>query len=257
MTWERRRAARRLSRRQPGVTVVIVSWNTAEVTSDVVAAVRELSAPSVRVLVIDNGSTDGSPALLRHWPGLDTILLRRNVGHGIALDLGLLASGTTVAVTLDSDALPLTDTWLEPAVEPVRSGRAVLAGLRSSRDFVHPVYAAVDTAAFIQRRLSFQVHITPGVTAETVRWGENAWDTGELMTRRLRRSDLHFVEPTENPLPGLPGMTAGNVVYHHGGVSRSEDPADRAHAVADWRAARERLHVAGAAGARQRDTEPS
>jgi glycosyltransferase involved in cell wall biosynthesis len=239
------------------VTVVVVSWNTAEVTADVLRAVRALSPPDVRVLAVDNGSTDGSRSLLQAWPWLDTMLLRRNVGHGIALDLGVLASTTSVVVTLDSDAIPLHRGWLDPAVQPVRAGRAVLAGLRASRDFVHPVYAAVDAATFVRRRLSFQVHINPGVTAETVRWGENAWDTGELMTRRLGAQEVAFVDPTENPVSGLPGMTAGGVVYHHGGVSRSGDALARARAMAEWRSACDRLGLGEVLDPRGRETRPS
>ncbi len=244
VTWARRRAMRHLARRRQGTTVLVVSWNTAEVTADTLRAVRAYSPPDVRVLVVDNGSADGSRQMLAAWPGLDTMLLRRNVGHGIALDLGVLASTTSVVVTLDSDALPLRRGWLEPVVDPVRAGQAMLAGLRASRDFVHPVYAAVDAATFVRRRLSFQVHITPGTTAQTVRWGENAWDTGELMTRRLDPRDVLFVERTDNPVGGLPGMTAGGVVYHHGGVSRSADPNTRALALAQWRAARDSLGLA-------------
>lgn len=246
VTLERWRSARGLARRRPGVTVVIVNWNTVEVTGDVVRAVRAYSPPDVRILVIDNASTDGSRQRFRSWSSVDTMLLRRNVGHGIALDLGVLACTTSVVVTLDSDAIPLRPGWLDPAVQPVRSGAAVAAGLRSSRDFVHPVYSAVDAATFVRRRLSYQVHIEPGVTAETVRWGENAWDTGELMTRRLGADEVAFVDPTENPVDGLPGMTAGGVVYHHGGISRSRDSVTRDRAVTQWRSACERLGLSDA-----------
>ncbi len=232
-----RGAARlRAPRLVDGTTVAIVNWNTKQVTGDVLRAVTRLSPPDVRVLVVDNGSTDGSADMLRHWPGIETMLLRTNAGHGVALDLAVLASKTTVTLTLDSDAIPLDAGWLDPAVEPVRSGRAVLAGLRSSRDFVHPVYCAVDTRAFARRRLSFQVHREPSADRGEV-WGQNAWDTGELLTRALAPNEVVFVDPTENRAPGLPGMTTGNVVYHHGGMTRSASGGVSDSALAGWRAA--------------------
>jgi len=238
------RALRRLDSLVDGVTVIIVNWNTKDVTSDVINAVKELSPPATRILVVDNGSTDGSAAALRAWPGIETMFLRSNAGHGVALDLAVCATRTKTAVTLDSDALPLTPRWLEPAGAPVGSGRAVLAGLRASRNFVHPVYSAVDTATFVRRGLSYQSFIPPGVDGRAARWGEEAWDTGELMTRRLAPDEVVFVDPTENPVPGLPGMTTGGVVYHHGGVSRNANGAVDPTALDLWREACRRLRAA-------------
>lgn len=248
--WTRLVAQRRLDQLTEGVTVVIVNWNTRDVTADVVTAVQKLSGADIRVLVVDNGSTDGSPDLFRTWPGIQTMLLRSNAGHGVALDLAVCSARTSVVVTLDSDAIPLRTGWLEPAVGPVKAGTAVLAGLRSRRNFVHPVYAAVDTAEFVRRRLSFQTFVPPGVDSAAAVWGENAWDTAELMTGRLAPDEVQFVERTPNLLPGLPGMTAGDVVYHHGGVSRAStgevDPA----ALAAWREATTALLSAAGNGSR-------
>jgi len=129
--------------------------------------------------------------------------------------------------------------WLVPAAEPVQTGRAALAGLRATRGFVHPVYLAVDVATFVEERLSFQVHRADR-GADTV-WGCNAWDTGELMTQRVGAARVEFVEPTANQVEGLPGMTAGGVVYHHGGVTRG--PGGGA-ALGSWRAACRALGLA-------------
>ena len=171
------------------------------------------------------------------------MLLPSNAGHGVALDLAVCTTRTTVAVTLDSDAIPLTEGWLDQIVEPVVSRRAVLAGQRSSRDFVHPIYSAVDTAEFVRRKLSFQVHRLPGLGSVDERWGVNAWDTAELMTPRLAPDEVVFVERTENAAPDLPGMTAGGVVYHHGGVSRASDGAVTTEALEGWRSACRSLGV--------------
>jgi hypothetical protein len=250
-----RLAARlRLRNLEQGVTVVIVNWNTKEVTADVVRTVQLLSPPTTRVLVVDNGSTDGSAEMFRNWPGITMMGLHSNAGHGVALDLAVCATRTTVAVTLDSDAIPLVEGWLDQAVEPVAAGRAVLAGLRSSRDFVHPVYAAVDTAAFVRRNLSFQVHRLRDA-AGNERWGDNAWDTGELMTSLLSPDEVRFVGATENTVPGLPGMTTGGVVYHHGGVSRATGGGVATGAFDAWRAACESLGLD--LGAHERDGVPS
>jgi glycosyltransferase involved in cell wall biosynthesis len=232
-----------LDRLVDGVTVIIVNWNTRDVTADVIRAVQSLSPPDIRILVVDNGSTDGSPEKLRTWPGIETLFLRSNAGHGVALDLAVCSVRTTTAVTLDSDALPLRTGWLDPATRPLKNPSVVLAGLRSSRNFVHPVYAAVKTAPFVRRRLSFQAFVPPGVSGSKARWGENAWDTAELLTGRLEPDEVVFIDRTENPVPGLPGMTTGGVVYHHGGVSRGANGSVDSEALLEWREACSRLQA--------------
>lgn len=233
----RLRAKLRLKPLRDGVTVVIVNWNTRSVTADVIRAVQRLSPRGTSVLVVDNGSTDGSRDMLRAWPGIKTMMLRSNAGHGPALDLAVCSVRTKIALTLDSDAIPLAEGWLDPAVGPVRSGSALLAGSRARRNFVHPIYLAVDVAQFVGRRLSFQVHRLPGVDGDATRWGENAWDTAELMTPRIPAAEVVFIDRTPNAVEGLPGMTAGGVVYHHGGVTRDTAGGVAGDAFVGWRSA--------------------
>jgi glycosyltransferase involved in cell wall biosynthesis len=232
----RARARLRLRRLETGVTVVIVNWNTGELTADVVKAVQHFSPLGTRVMLIDNGSSDDSRERFENWPRLTTRFLQRNAGHGVALDLGICWSRTDVTVALDSDAIPLRHGWLELAVDAIRDDGALLAGLRSRRGFVHPVYLAIDTAHFIRSRMSFQVHRDhPADGAIADEWGVNAWDTGELLTRVVPADRVRFVDPVPNRVAGLPGMTVGDVVYHHGGVSRGSDGCVSPGALTGWR----------------------
>lgn len=239
----RRRALWRFKRLSDGVTVVIVNWNTREVVADVIATVQATVPAGTRIVAVDNGSTDGSAHMLSGWPGIELVRHRRNAGHGVALDLAVLRSSTRITVTLDSDAVPLTTDWLDHVVEPVRAG-SVVAGLRATRGFAHPVLLAVDTREFVRRNLSFQVHVDAQVDPDARVWGSNAWDTGELMTRRLAPDEVTLVPPTPNRAPGLPGMTVADAVYHHGGVSRGASGAVSADALAGWHEALRALAVA-------------
>lgn len=236
---ERVFALARIRDLREGVTVVIVNWNTKDVTSDVIRAVQTLSPTGTNILLVNNGSTDGSREHFRTVKGIQTLFLGGNAGHGAALDIALSRVRTRTAVTLDSDAIPLRPDWLTPAVQPVAEGRAVLAGHRSSRAFVHPVYAAVNTREFLRRRLSFQIFVPPGVDPSTAVWGEEAWDTGEIMTRRLGEDEVVFVESGEVPVPGLRGGMTKDVVYHYGGLIRETTGALTAEAVAEWRRSHE------------------
>lgn len=240
----RLRARLRQSELEPGVTVIVVNWNTVEITSDVLRAVQRLSPAGTRVLLIDNGSTDGSRVRFEHWPGLDTVLLPSNAGHGAALDIGVLSVQTTVAVTLDSDAVPLRAGWLEPAVGPLLSGDALLAGVRSTRNFVHPVYLAIDTATFVRRRLSFQLHKTRRAPGEPEDWGRNAWDTAELLIAHFEPTEVRFVEGSPNTVPGLRGGSVSDVVYHHGGVTLNNQDGVPDEVLTEWRDACRALGMA-------------
>lgn len=233
----RARSRLRVRSLRHGVTVVIVNWNTEQVTADVLTAVQKLSPADTTILLIDNGSTDGSRERFAEWQGIETMFLSSNAGHGVALDLGVLSSRTKVTVTLDSDAIPLREVWLDIAVQPVLSGEALIAGLRSSRNFVHPVFLAIDTKTFVRRKLSFQVHVEPRPDDALVIWGVNGWDTGEVMARHFHNDEIRFLEPTPNAVAGLPGMTTASVVYHHGGVSRDSSGGVPDDALAGWRAA--------------------
>lgn len=217
----RRRAQLRRRPLLPGATVIIVNWNTLDVVIDTLQAVRALSPAGTRIRVIDNGSDDGSAAALDAQPGVDVTRLPFNVGHAVALDLALLTCRTEVAVLLDSDAVPLRNDWIATVVEPLRERDLVLFGSRSSRNFVHPMYMAVDVDAFARRSLTCAVHQHPGVTDDTKEWGVTAFDTAEWLSRMVAPHELDFLPTTANPVAGLPGMTVADAVYHHGGVTRA------------------------------------
>lgn len=211
----------RLRRRRDGVSVVVVSYNTRAVTVDTVAAVDRWTAAGVPVLVYDNASDDGSAEALSKNPRVDLVALRANVGHGVALDMAMGKVKTRHAVVLDSDAFPLNGQWLPFIHSLVGEPGVVVAGSRSRREFAHPFYLAIDVDEFLKRRLSFQVARAPETSVGEETWGVDAWDTGELLSRRLDSSEIRLIDRTRNPVDGLPGMTAGGLVYHHGGVSRT------------------------------------
>jgi GT2 family glycosyltransferase len=61
--------------------IVVLNWNGAE---DTLACLESLAVmpPSCRVLVVDNGSTDGSPERIREaFPGIELLLLPDNIGY--------------------------------------------------------------------------------------------------------------------------------------------------------------------------------
>ena len=95
---------------RPDVSVVIVSYNTSELT---VACLRRLLASatddvSFDVTVVDNASADGSAdAVAAAFPGVRLIRLTENVGWGRAVNRGAVASPGAHLLLLNPDAAPV------------------------------------------------------------------------------------------------------------------------------------------------------
>jgi GT2 family glycosyltransferase len=105
------------------VAVVIPNYNGRSFILNCLEAVQGQTVRAAEVVVVDNGSTDGSDRLIEEsFP--DVVLVRhdRNAGFGAAANLGFRRTRSPWVAVLNSDATPAPD-WLallEPhAVEDV------------------------------------------------------------------------------------------------------------------------------------------
>ncbi len=208
------------------VTVVVVNWNTKAILEVTLEAIRRHSPVHTDIVVIDNHSTDGSREWLRGRPhGVRPVLLPFNIHHGRGLDLGFVLARSKIVVTLDSDAFPYSDRWLDVLVESIESGDAVAAGLWGRRHRVHPACAAFRRDAYFRTNLSFSPFFSAAFAAgEEERFGENVWDTGELISIALQNQGTTLL-PTDDLEYG--GCTMAGVVYHHGALSRLPELDDQ------------------------------
>ncbi len=64
------------------ICIVVLNWNGADDTIACLRSLAVLSTPSCRVLVVDNGSTDGSAGRIRDaFPDVELLLLPSNLGY--------------------------------------------------------------------------------------------------------------------------------------------------------------------------------
>jgi GT2 family glycosyltransferase len=93
---------------RPEVDVGIVSWNTRELTLDVIRRLREDQPESLlRVFVRDNGSTDGTPeAIAETFPDVTLDADGRNLGFGAGMNRLIARSDGPWFFALNSDAWP-------------------------------------------------------------------------------------------------------------------------------------------------------
>lgn len=103
----------------PLVSVIIVSWNSAEHLPRCLDSLSRQTFQDFEVVIIDNGSSDqATDGLEQKYPGLDLRLerLASNLGFAVANNIGArLARGRWLAL-LNADAFPKTD-WLEKLLD--------------------------------------------------------------------------------------------------------------------------------------------
>ncbi len=101
------------------LAIVIPNWNGRELLEkylpSVIAAAERV--PGSEVIVVDNGSTDGSAALVEeHFPRVRLVALDTNLGFGGGSNAGFLAARHDVVVLLNSDMRVEPD-FLQPLLD--------------------------------------------------------------------------------------------------------------------------------------------
>jgi glycosyltransferase involved in cell wall biosynthesis len=90
------------------------------------------------IVVVDDASDDDTAAVVRRFPQVRLIELKRNVGKSRALIEGLKAAQGEMIMLLDADLSNITEHDVSALAEPVLKGRAdVSLSLRKNALFVH------------------------------------------------------------------------------------------------------------------------
>jgi len=87
----------------PLVSIVIDNFNYERFLADAVESALAQTHADTEVVVVDDGSTDGSRALLERWQGRIRVVLQPNGGQAAALNAGWEASRGELVLLLDAD----------------------------------------------------------------------------------------------------------------------------------------------------------
>lgn len=99
------------------VSVIIPNWNGKSLLSECLSSINKQTITSYEVIVVDNGSTDGSANyLIRHFPSVKVVCLNKNVGFARAINAGVKASSAKYVVLLNNDT-EVDKFWLENLVK--------------------------------------------------------------------------------------------------------------------------------------------
>ena len=91
----------------PQVMVIVLNWNGLTDTLECLESLSRLDYPACELVVVDNGSTDGSPAIIRvRFPDVTLVETGENLGFTGGNNLGLrraLEQGADYALLLNND----------------------------------------------------------------------------------------------------------------------------------------------------------
>ena len=122
----------------PRISVVIATFEGRNHLARCIPSLLATCAEDVELIVVDNGSTDGTPAwLAAEYPGVTVIALGRNVGFGEANRRGIEAARGELVALLNNDTV-VEPGWLDALVAPLDRDPEIAASCAVLRLLDHP-----------------------------------------------------------------------------------------------------------------------
>lgn len=107
------------------VSIVILNWNGKQMTLDCLDSIKKnTSYPNYEVIVVDQGSNDGSAEAFEKIKWIKLIPLKDNIGFSAANNLGFKKGKGTYFFMLNNDTI-VTKNWLTEAVKVLESDRKI------------------------------------------------------------------------------------------------------------------------------------
>ena len=85
------------------VSIVIPNYNGKHFLEDCLTSVFAQDIENMEVIVVDNGSTDGSLEYLNAYPGVRNIAMEKNYGFCGAVNAGIKAADSDYVILLNND----------------------------------------------------------------------------------------------------------------------------------------------------------
>ena len=105
---------------KPSVTVIVLNWNGKDLTIECLESLKQVNYSNFNILVVDNGSTDGSVELLKEkFPEVSILVLEKNLGYAGGNNRGfdsLKHDQPEYVIFLNNDTI-VDENFIEPLVE--------------------------------------------------------------------------------------------------------------------------------------------
>lgn len=119
----------------PEVTVVIPNYNGMTYLDTCLASLKRQTIEDFVILVVDNGSTDGSLSwLAEHYPEVRVLPLDKNYGFCVAVNRGIQAADTPYVILLNNDTEAEPE-FVEALLAAVRQSDRIFSCQAKMMDF--------------------------------------------------------------------------------------------------------------------------
>jgi len=122
---EKHRNPRRSKMKEASISVIIPTYNAERYLPDAIDSVLAQTCPAGEIIVVDDGSSDGTPRVAERYGSRVRWLPQENQGSGAARNRGIEASRGELLAFLDADDLWVRDklTWQVEALASSRGPR--------------------------------------------------------------------------------------------------------------------------------------
>jgi glycosyltransferase involved in cell wall biosynthesis len=211
-----------IARSSESIAAIIPAYNEAERIEAVLSAATQVSLFS-QIIVVDDGSSDGTPGVARQWqrrdPRIELVRLEKNQGKATAIATGAHQAAGDIVTLLDADLIGLEPGQIRQLIYPVLHRQCVMTlGLfrhgRPSTDVMHRHLPFLSGQRCLRWSLFEDIFRVPtaGWSLETA-LNLHAW-YHQYPTRRIPLNGVtHAMRPEKQP--GLQGYVSHVAMWVH------------------------------------------
>ena len=131
----------------PLVSIIISNYNGKDLLRGCLNSLKRLRYPNYEVIVVDSGSIDGAPEMVKKEFPRVKLIRKGKIGIGEAINIGISASrGDVLVFDLNNDDI-VSEDWLDPLVETLLSSPTI--GIVCGKRYLADTNSILDSAGSV------------------------------------------------------------------------------------------------------------